>query len=59
MMSLVYLHTKGVFYGDMKPQNILIFKNQSVKLGDFGMSLEIDSINGNHLIGHTSGYVPE
>ena len=33
----------------MKPANLLVFKNQKVKLGDFGASLKLyeDDINGN------------
>ena len=41
LMAIDYLHKQGIYYGDMKPQNILIFKDYSVKLGDFGVSIKL------------------
>ncbi|CDW76957.1 serine threonine protein kinase-like protein [Stylonychia lemnae] len=38
-----YLHSKNFFYGDMKPQNLLIFRNMKVKVGDLGISFKLDS----------------
>jgi serine/threonine protein kinase len=38
MQVLFYLNNKNIYYGDMKPENILIFKDYKVKLGDFGCS---------------------
>ncbi|CDW73119.1 serine threonine protein kinase-like protein [Stylonychia lemnae] len=38
-----YLHSKNFYYGDMKPQNLLIFRNQKVKVGDLGISFKLDS----------------
>lgn len=40
MCALDYLHSKNVYYGDLKPQNILIFMNMQVKIGDFGISIK-------------------
>ena len=39
--GLNYLHKKGVIFGDMKPQNLLVFKNNNIKFGDFGISTVI------------------
>lgn len=39
MSALDYLHSKNIYYGDMKPQNVLIFWNMKVKFGDFGISI--------------------
>lgn len=38
---IVFLHSKLIYYGDMKEANILIFKDNSVKLGDLGISIKI------------------
>ena len=39
--AVAYLHSINVYYGDMKPQNLLIFRDMSVKLGDFGISIKL------------------
>lgn len=30
---------KNTYYGDMKPQNLLKFKDYSIKIGDFGTTI--------------------
>ena len=35
------LHKNNLYYGDMKPDNILIFQNTQVKLGDFGTAIRM------------------
>jgi len=42
----------------MKTDNILVFLNQTVKLGDFGISFRMKA-RGNKLKGFTPGYLPE
>ena len=47
-MALVYLHEKKVVHGDIKPSNIFLTKNDSIKLGDFGYfkkALDLDHNN--------------
>ena len=41
MEALDYLHSKNVYYGDMKPENLLVFRDFKVKLGDLGVSVKI------------------
>ena len=30
-----------LYYGDMKPANLLVYRNQFIKIGDFGTSIEM------------------
>lgn len=41
MEALEYLHTRNMYFGDMKPENLLVFRDYKVKLGDFGVSLKL------------------
>lgn len=58
-----YLHQESIYYGDMKESNLLIFRNQKVKLGDFGISVKLDpddeddSERKYYAKGHTRGYI--
>ncbi len=42
LLGLKYLHKKGIFHGDLKPDNILIIENRAV-VADFSLSSSIDS----------------
>mmetsp|Transcript_7077 Transcript_7077/g.5329 ORF Transcript_7077/g.5329 Transcript_7077/m.5329 type:complete len:154 (+) Transcript_7077:609-1070(+) len=60
--AISYLHSNHVYYGDMKEANILIFRDYSIKIGDFGISIKCDpSIDPNEpyyeLKGGTNGYM--
>eukprot|EP00347_Sterkiella_histriomuscorum_P021368 403334225 len=37
-----FLHSINIYYGDMKPQNLLVFEEYSIKIGDFGISIMLD-----------------
>lgn len=41
MEAMDYLHCQKVYYGDMKPENLLVFRDLRVKLGDLGVSIKL------------------
>lgn len=51
-LATSYLHKRNIYYGDMKGANLLIFRNQEIKIGDLGISIKMKADN-------TSTYVPK
>lgn len=43
VQGLCYVHRNGFFHRDMKPDNILIVDDKTVKISDFGLVREIKS----------------
>eukprot|EP00347_Sterkiella_histriomuscorum_P002818 403366689 len=40
--ALQFLHQHDMFFGDMKPQNLLVFNDMNVKIGDLGVSIKLN-----------------
>ncbi len=54
---LEYMHSQGLIYRDMKPSNIMITRDNNVKLVDFGIAKLLQPGQRNTMVG-TPGYSP-
>ncbi|MEU6349197.1 serine/threonine-protein kinase [Streptomyces sp. NPDC047072] len=46
--GLAHLHELGWVHGDLKPDNVLLMPDGSVRLSDFGLVAELDGTHGTH-----------
>ena len=56
--GLAHMHAAGWVHGDLKPGNILVMADGSVRLADFGLSAELDGTHGYLPPVGTSDYLP-
>ena len=56
--GLAHLHTAGWVHGDLKPSNVLLMADGSVRLADFGLAAEIDGTHAYLPPGGTADYMP-
>lgn len=56
--SLNYLHTKKIVHRDVKTENMLLDKNRTLKIADFGVA-RVEASNPNDMTGETGtlGYM--
>jgi len=57
--SLNFLEKNGIVHGDVKPTNLLLDKQNRVKLGDFGIARRITGDDGSLVKGTTKYMAPE
>jgi serine/threonine protein kinase len=56
--GLAHLHGAGWVHGDLKPGNVLIMEDGSVRLADFGLAAEIDGTHAYLPPGGSTDFVP-
>ena len=61
MKAVIYLHQQGLYYGDMKGANLLVFRDGKVKLGDLGICIKTSNNKAKTypIKGGTEGYLNE
>lgn len=61
MDALEYVHSQKMLHLDIKPDNIMVDKNDNAILIDFGVSKQYDEVDGHNtstIMGQTPGFAP-
>lgn len=56
--GLAHMHASGWVHGDLKPSNVLIMSDGSVRLADFGLATELEGTHGYLPPAGSSDYMP-
>lgn len=59
LSALQHLHSHGFVHLDLKPANVLITDSGRLKLGDFGLLMELKQTSKEHLKGKVKEDAPE
>ena len=61
LLALDYIHAKGIIHRDLKPTNLLLSKDQEIKIADFGLAklLEATTIASGGILGTPEYMSPE
>lgn len=57
--GLHFLHARGIIHGDVKPGNLLLSRQNLIKLGDFGLARRASDTDGSLVKGTTKYMAPE
>jgi serine/threonine protein kinase len=56
--ALAHVHGHGWVHGDLKPGNILLMQDGTVRVGDFGLAQELDGTHAHAPLLGTTDYLP-
>jgi len=59
LAAMQYLHSLGIVHRDIKPENVLFMEDSTLKLGDFGLAIDLNAERPNTRAGTLDYMAPE